>query len=96
MATDEGYMKAIELLRKRFGNKSQTEQVHPNTLRTAHHVRSSEDVVGLRKLYECVHTNIRGLTSLGVLSTSYLSMMCDILSKAMPSDLVVAYHRHRS
>ncbi|XP_064488370.1 uncharacterized protein LOC135400468 [Ornithodoros turicata] len=44
-------------------------------------------------MYDDVQNNVRGLRSLGVSSASYASMMVDIPLSALPSELVVEYHR---
>lgn len=56
-------------------------------------VRSSTDTKALRSLYDQVLVNIRGLETLGVHKSSFSSMLCDILLRALPRDIVVQYHR---
>ncbi|KAH9366877.1 hypothetical protein HPB48_021331 [Haemaphysalis longicornis] len=56
-------------------------------------VKTSSDTVGLRKLYDYVLVNIRGIETLGVKKSSFSSMLCDILLRALPHDIVVQDHR---
>ncbi|XP_064486179.1 uncharacterized protein LOC135398725 [Ornithodoros turicata] len=91
--TEACYNDAIDILTKRFGDKKRIEQQYLSRLRLLNQVKSSSDVKGLRRLYDYVQGNIRGLQALGVSPLTYSSMMCDILLKAMPPDIVVDYHR---
>ncbi|XP_064482941.1 uncharacterized protein LOC135395778 [Ornithodoros turicata] len=86
------YKDALDILTQRFGDKRRIEREHLHNLRHLPRVKSSEDVPALRKLYDRVQTNTRGLQSLGVSSTTYSSMMVDILLSVLPSDIVVEYH----
>ncbi|XP_064462610.1 uncharacterized protein LOC135373316 [Ornithodoros turicata] len=90
------YKDALDILTQRFGDKRRIEREHLHNLRHLPRVKSSEDVPALRKLYDRVQTNTRGLQSLGVSSTTYSSMMVDILLSVLPSDIVVEYHRKLS
>ena len=90
--TEACYKDAIDILKRRFGDKTRLEQEYFSRLRTLPSVRSS-DSTALRKLYDQVVINIRGLETLGVSKTSFSAMLCDILLRALPHDLVVHYHR---
>ncbi|XP_064463407.1 uncharacterized protein LOC135374345 [Ornithodoros turicata] len=90
------YKDALDILTQRFGDKRRIEREHLHNLRHLPRVKSSEDVPALRKLYDRVQTNTRGVQSLGVFSTTYSSMMVDILLSVLPSDIVVEYHRKLS
>ncbi|KAM7304098.1 uncharacterized protein ISCGN_013998 [Ixodes scapularis] len=95
-ATEACYDDAIEILTLRFGDKRRIEQNHLAKLRALPPVASAKDTKGLRKMYDHVQTNIRGLKGLGVGSATYCTMMSDILLKALPSEVVVNYHRQQA
>ncbi|XP_040066343.1 uncharacterized protein LOC120839989 [Ixodes scapularis] len=95
-ATEACYDDAIEILTLRFGDKRRIEQNHLAKLRALPPVASAKDTKGLRKMYDHVQTNIRGLKGLGVRSATYCTMMSDILLKALPSEVVVNYHRQQA
>ena len=96
IATGNSYLDAVEILKRRFGDTYGIELEHMNKLRTVEKVTSSDDVKGLRRLHDYVQTHIRGLRSLDVSPASYASMMCEILIKTLPQDLVLEYHRRRN
>ncbi|XP_049274155.1 uncharacterized protein LOC125759434 [Rhipicephalus sanguineus] len=62
--TEACYKDAIDILKRRFGDKTRLEQEYFSRLRTLPSVRSS-DLTALRKLYDQVVINIRGLETLG-------------------------------
>ncbi|XP_064470219.1 uncharacterized protein LOC135384969 [Ornithodoros turicata] len=92
-ATESCYNDAIEILTQRFGNTGRIEREYLARLRNLPPVRFSTDVVGLRVLYDHVQSNIRGLRALGLPTTTYASMMVDILLSSLASDMVVEYQR---
>ncbi|XP_064479339.1 uncharacterized protein LOC135392562 [Ornithodoros turicata] len=92
-ATESCYNDAIEILTQRFGNTGRIEREYLARLRNLPPVRFSTDVAGLRILYDHVQSNIRGLRALGIPTTTYASMMVDILLSSLPSDMVVEYQR---
>ncbi|XP_064479236.1 uncharacterized protein LOC135392456 [Ornithodoros turicata] len=91
--TEAAYDDAIALLTQRFGDRGRLEEQYLGKLRTLPHVKSSTDTCGLRKLHDYVQTNICGLRSLGIPTVTYSSMMTQILLAAIPSDIVLEYHR---
>ena len=50
-------------------------------------VTSQNDLKGLRKLYDVVESNVRGLLSLGVQSSSYVRLLNPVLISKLPSEL---------
>lgn len=92
-ATESSYDDAIEMLKQRFGDTGRIEREHLAKLRKLPAVKLAADISGLRLLYDHVQANMRGLRALGVSSTSYASMMVDILLSALPTELVVEYQR---
>ncbi|KAM7281167.1 uncharacterized protein ISCGN_006068, partial [Ixodes scapularis] len=93
--SDSSYTDALAILRARFGDKKLIEQDHLSKLRTLQKVPSSNDVGALR-LLDAVQLHIRGLKDLGVHAMSYSAMLNEILMKALPTDVVIEYHRRKS
>ncbi|XP_042148992.1 uncharacterized protein LOC121837441 [Ixodes scapularis] len=91
--TETCYADAIEILNRRFGDKKRLEQEYFSSLRLISPVKSANDTSGLRTMFDQVQINIRGLQTLGVNKSSFSSMLCDILMRALPRDIVVNYHR---
>ncbi|KAH9372489.1 hypothetical protein HPB48_021790 [Haemaphysalis longicornis] len=59
----------------------------------ANPVKTSSDTVGLRKVYDYVLVNKRGIEILGLKKSSFSSMLGDIFLRALPHEIVVQYHR---
>lgn len=95
-ATEACYDDAIHILTQRFGDRRRIEQDHLAKLRSLPPVASANDTRGLRRIYDHVQTNIRGLRGLGVGSSTYCTMMSDILLRALPKEIVLDYHRRQS
>uniref|UniRef100_A0A1X7VKJ5 Uncharacterized protein n=1 Tax=Amphimedon queenslandica TaxID=400682 RepID=A0A1X7VKJ5_AMPQE len=56
----------------------------------------SQNLSGLRRLYDTVETNIRGLKSLGVERESYMTLLSPVILKKLPQDLRLIISRQRS
>ncbi|XP_071044577.1 uncharacterized protein [Parasteatoda tepidariorum] len=91
--TSENYVKAVEILEKRFGRKELITDYHMNCLLNLTPVRNSFDVISLRKLYDQLEVNIRGLESLGISPDSYSCLLFPIIMKVIPSSLALEYNR---
>ncbi|XP_037508939.1 uncharacterized protein LOC119385602 [Rhipicephalus sanguineus] len=82
--TEACYEDALDILKRRFGDKKRLEQEYFSRLRRLTPVRSSNEVAKLRKLYDHVLINTRGLEALGISKSSFSSMLRDILLRALP------------
>ena len=69
--TSANYTEAIEILKRRFGNKQLIINKHMEQLLSIEGVTSQHDVKGLRKLYDIIESNVRSLKSLNVSAESY-------------------------
>ena len=78
--TADNYGSAIEILKKRFGNKQQIISKHMEQLLHVDAFTSQYDLKGLRHLYNVVESNVRSLKALGALLSS-------ILVTKLPSEL---------
>lgn len=81
------YQEAIELLRKRFGNKQLIISKHMESLLQVEAVTSDLNLRDLRRLYDHTESHIRGLKSLGV--EAY-----EIWNHACTSSAIEASPRH--
>lgn len=69
------YHEAIDLLKKRFGNKQLIVSKHMETLLNVEAVTSERSLKGIRRLHDNVESHIRSLKALGVSSDSYGTML---------------------
>ena len=69
--TAANYGEAIDILTKRFGDKSQITAKHMEALMSIEAVTSNNNLPALRRLYDTLEVHIRGLQSLGVSQSSY-------------------------
>lgn len=89
LTTDNSYEDAISTLKERFGDVRVIEQRHIENLRTLRPVTMSANASALRSLYDFVQVNIRGLKGLGVSESNYAAMLCEVLMKSIPQDIMV-------
>ena len=69
------YREAIEILRKRFGNKQLIISKHMYTLLNVDAVSSDQHLKDLHRLYDNTDSHTRSLKALGVESTTYGTML---------------------
>ncbi|XP_077534519.1 uncharacterized protein LOC144146439 [Haemaphysalis longicornis] len=94
--TESSYSDALDVLKNRFGNVKLIEQKHLENLRMLRPVDLSSNVAALRKLYDTVQMNRRGLESLGIGMSSYAAMLNEVILKVIPSDIVADYLKRQS
>ena len=75
------------MLGKCFGNKQQIIATHMDILLNVETVMSSNNLKGLRHLYDTVEAHVRGLKSLGVSAESYGSLLSSVLMNKLPQEL---------
>lgn len=81
------YREAVEILRKRFGNKQLIVSRHMETLLNLTAVSADNDLRGLRRLYNEVEANVRSLKALGVDQASYGTMLTSVLLVKLPPEI---------
>ncbi|GFQ96579.1 integrase catalytic domain-containing protein [Trichonephila clavata] len=91
--TPENYAKAVKILEDRFVRKELIVDYHMNRLLNLSPVRKSFDVIALRKLYDQLEINIKGLESLEIFPDSYSCLLFPIIMKAIPPDLALEYNK---
>lgn len=95
LLTPENYDIAIEALQDRFGKRDIIINAHMTLLLGIQAVKRSSDTRSLRRFLDTVTIQVRSLNALGVLSESFSTLLCPILIKAMPPDLVLELHRQQ-
>ena len=85
--TSTNYHEAIDILRKRFGNKQQIISRHMDILLNVEVVTSQHNLKGLRHLYDLIESHIRSLKSLGVSPDSYGTLLSSVLLNKLPSEI---------
>ncbi|GBM01529.1 hypothetical protein AVEN_202404-1 [Araneus ventricosus] len=93
--SDENYYQALNLLKQRFGREELVINAHMAKLLNLLPVNDSNNIYGLRKLYDTVEVQIRSLESLKVTSGMFGHLLYPILIKLIPEDLALAFHRKR-
>lgn len=81
------YQEAVEILKKRFGNKQMIIAKHMETLLNTEAVFSDDHLKDLRHLFDTTESHIRSLKSLGIEATSYGPMLSSVLLTKLPPDL---------
>lgn len=85
--TSTNYHEAIEILRRRFGNKQQIIARHMDILLNVEAVTSQHNLKGLRHLYDLVESQVRSLKSLGVSPDSYGALLSSVMLNELPSEI---------
>ena len=87
------YIKAIELLRDRFGNTQSLIAAHMDKLVKIPNVHDIGDVKQLRTVYDTLETHIRNLSDLDVETTTYGTLLISIIFERIPEELRVIISR---
>ena len=85
--TASNYREAVEILKKRFGNRQLIISKHMDALLHVSAVTSDGHLRELRRLYDQSEANIRSLKALGVESGSYGAMLSSVLLNKLPPEL---------
>jgi len=85
--TAANYQHAIEVLKKRFGNKQQVISKQIDLLLNIEAVTSQDHLKGLRHLVDTVEIDVRGLKALDVTSESYSCLLTSVLLSKLPQEL---------
>lgn len=86
------YDDVIEILRQRFWDRCLIERKHLSKLCRVPKVKSASGVHGLRMMFDRVKNGVRIFGALGISSTSYASMVAEMVS-SLPSEMMFEYHR---
>ena len=85
--TSTNYHEAIEILKRRFGNKQQIISRHMDFLLNIEAMTSQHNLKGLRHLYDLIESHVRSLRSLGVPPDSYGALLSSVLLNKLPSEI---------
>ena len=80
------YQQAIEILRKRFGNKQVIISKHMDTLMNMDAIPSDRHLRDLRRLYDSTESHVRSLKSLGIEAASYGALLSPVLLAKLPQN----------
>jgi hypothetical protein len=82
--TAVNYSTAVEVLQRRFGNKTVVQRAYVNELLNVKPVFSANDTDGLRKFFDTVESNFRGLEALEVNKKIYSEIVVPTILNKLP------------
>ena len=86
--------KAVELLKRRFGNRQVVISSHMEALTKIPKVPSTSEVKRLRSLYDRVESRVRGLESMEISSEMYGCFLTPIIMQKLPEEFRIAISRN--
>ncbi|GFR15772.1 transposon Ty3-G Gag-Pol polyprotein [Trichonephila clavata] len=89
----KAYDEAVQLLKNRFANPEILIQAHMNKILSLQPLKNSNDLRSFRKFVDNCNVQLRSLNSLGVSSANYGKILCPMLLKLIPSDLLLDYNK---
>ncbi|GFQ97436.1 transposon Ty3-G Gag-Pol polyprotein, partial [Trichonephila clavata] len=89
----KAYDEAVKLLKNRFANPEILIQAHMNKILSLQPLKNSNDLRSFRKFVDNCNVQLRSLNSLGVSSANYGRILCPMLLKLIPSDLLLDYNK---
>ncbi|XP_068670957.1 uncharacterized protein [Montipora foliosa] len=92
--TSANYEKAVELLKRRFGNRQVVISSHMEALTKIPKVASASEVKRLRSLYDTVESHVRGLESMEISSEMYGCFLTPIIMQKLPEEFRIAISRN--
>ena len=91
--TAANYNEAVSILKKRFGDSDQIVSRHMEALLTLEAVTSQHNLKALRRLYDQVESQVRGLKALGIEAESYGSLLAPVILSKIPQELRLVVSR---
>ena len=91
--TIDNYIKALELLEDRHGNKQATITAHTKNLVKLQRVESNLDVISLRRFYDDVPEQVRSLQSLAITEENYGTFLAPIIIELLPHEVQLNINR---
>ena len=85
--SSSNYLKALDILRERYGNKPILISSHMDVLVKLPRATSFKDIETLRKNYNSQETIVRSLTELNVDINSYGTLLINLILERIPSEL---------
>ncbi|XP_046854266.1 uncharacterized protein LOC124447403 [Xenia sp. Carnegie-2017] len=93
--TSINYAEALKVLERRYGSKVMVQRAHVNDLMNLKPVYNESDTTRLRKFFDAVETNYRGLEALGVKEETYCEIVVPNLLTKIPNSLKLTITRGR-
>ena len=90
--TEENYQIAVDILKQRYGNTQVVISAHMDEMLKLPDC-SSGKVHDLRKVYDKINVNVRGLEALGVKSEQYGSLLIPVIMSKLPTELRIQVAR---
>ena len=92
--TSANYEKAVELLKRRFGNRQVVISSNMEALTKIPKVASTSEVKRLRSLHDTVESHVRGLESMEISSEMYGCFITPIIMQKLPEEFRIAISRN--
>ncbi|XP_068761945.1 uncharacterized protein [Montipora capricornis] len=92
--TSANYEKAVELLKRRFGNRQVVISSHMEALTKIPKVASTSEVKRLRSLYDTVESHVRELESMEISSEMYGCFLTPTIMQKLPEEFRIAISRN--
>ena len=92
--TNGNYEKAIDLLKKRFGNRQIVISSHMEALTKIPKITSIHEVKRLRNLYDTVESHMRSLESLEISQEMYGCFLTPLIMQKLPEEFRIAITRN--
>ena len=94
--TSENYVEAVDILKKRYGNKQLLISSHMEKLLSIPSVSSINDVGKVRKIYDEIEVHARNLRSLDVNTKNYGPALISIIMAKLPTEIKLVISRAMS
>ena len=91
--TNKNYPEALEVLRRRYGNKQRIISAHMNELLNIKKMERDRDLQGLRRLYNDIKSHVHSLRSLDVDDDNYGSLLTLIIMERLPHQFKLTISR---
>ena len=91
--TAANYSTALDLLHKRYGQKQIIVNSHIDSIPKMQPLHYNAEIAQVRKFYDTVETHSRGLKALGVESSSYGTVLVNILLQRLPDEIKLIISR---
>ena len=88
------YKEAIDILHQRYGNKQVLISAHMQKLEKLPTIKSSNDISGLRKMYDQTEVCVRNLKALNIDIATYGAILVPFLNGKLPSEIRVILSRN--
>ena len=93
---NENYSVPMDLLKTRFGDKQFLVSSHMSKLLSLNTIKSVNDTVGMRAVYDELQAQVRNLKSLGLDANNYGPMLVPVLMSKLPEEMKLIISREFS